>query len=65
MSFGSGLAFAIGVMVAFQIQELATKRGRDELKKEWLSHSKQVESRLQAQLETMVCCLDEIKKRKV
>ena len=64
ISFGCGIAFAMGVTSFFFIRDLATSKGREELKREMHEHARRVEDRLQIQVSTMVACLDEIKKRK-
>ena len=64
LSFGCGLAFAMGVTSWFFIRDLATAKGRAELKQEMHEHAKRVEDRLAVQVSTMLVCLDEIKKRK-
>lgn len=63
LSFGCGLAFAMGVTSWFFIRDMATVKGREELKREMREHAKRVEDRLAVQVSTMVACLDEIKKR--
>lgn len=63
-SFACGLAFAMGVTSFFFIRDMATAKGRAELKQEMHAHAKRVEDRLAIQVSTMVACLDEIKKRK-
>lgn len=63
-SFACGLAFAMGITSWFFIRDLATVKGREELKKEMHEHAKRVEDRLAVQVSTMLVCLDEIKKRK-
>lgn len=64
LSFGCGLAFAMGVTSWFFIRDLATAKGRAEIKEEMKEHAKRVEDRLAAQVSTMIACLDEIKNRK-
>lgn len=54
----------MGVNSWFFIRDLATAKGRAELKGEMHEHAKRVEDRLAIQVSTMVACLDEIKKRK-
>jgi hypothetical protein len=63
-AFACGLAFAMGVTSWFFIRDLATAKGRAEIKEEMQQHAKRVEDRLAVQVSTMVACLDEIKKRK-
>lgn len=64
LSFGCGLAFAMGVTSWFFIRDLATAKGREEIQREIREHRKRVEDRLAVQIGTMAACLDEIKKRK-
>jgi hypothetical protein len=64
ISFGCGLAFAMGVTSWFFIRDLVTEKGRAEIKNEMREHAKRVEDRLAVQIGTMAACLDEIKKRK-
>lgn len=64
ISFGCGLAFAMGVTSWFFIRDMATAKGREELQREIREHGKRVEDRLAVQVSTMIACLDEIKKRK-
>jgi hypothetical protein len=64
ISFGCGLAFAMGVTSWFFIRDMATAKGREELKKEMHEHAKRVEDRLAVQIGTMAACLDEIKRGK-
>lgn len=64
ISFGCGLAFAMGVTCFFFIRDMATAKGREELQREIREHGKRVEDRLAVQVSTMIACLDEIKKRK-
>jgi len=54
----------MGVTSFFFIRDLATAKGREELKREMHEHAKRVEDRLAVQVSTMFACLDEIKKRK-
>jgi hypothetical protein len=54
----------MGITSFFFILDLATAKGRAELKQEMHEHAKRVEDRLAIQVLTMVACLDEIKKRK-
>ena len=64
ISFGCGMAFAMGVSAWFFIQQLATAKGREELQLEIREHGKRVEERLSVQIRTMAACLEEIEKRK-
>jgi hypothetical protein len=64
LSFGCGLAFAMGVTSWFYIRDFATAKGREKLQREIFEHHKRVENRLSAQVSTMVACLDEIQKHK-
>lgn len=64
LSFACGLAFAMGVTVWFYIRDMATAKGRAEIKEEIQEHARRVEDRLAVQVATMVACLNEIKKRK-
>lgn len=54
----------MGVTSFFFIRDLATAKGRDELKQEMHEHAKRVEDRLAIQVSTMTACLTEIQKRK-
>jgi MFS superfamily sulfate permease-like transporter len=62
-SFACGLAFAMGVTSFFFIRDLATAKGRSEIKEEMHAHAKRVEDRLAIQVSTMLACLEEIKKK--
>lgn len=64
LAFGCGLAFAMGVTTWFFVRDLATAKGRAEIKEELLKHHKRVEERLAVQVATMVACLEEINRRK-
>lgn len=64
ISFGCGLAFAMGVTSWFFIRDMATIKGREQIQNEIREHGKRVEERLAVQIGTMAACLDEIKKRK-
>ena len=63
-SFACGLTFAMGVTSFFFIRDMATTKGRAEIKEEMMAHAKRVEDRLAVQVSTMLVCLDEIKKHK-
>ena len=60
-SFACGLAFAMGVTCWFYVRDLATAKGRAEIKEEMREHAKRVEDRLAIQVSTMVECLKAIK----
>lgn len=62
-SFFCGLAFACGVGTWFFVRDLATAKGRAEIKEEMQQHAKRVEDRLEVQVATMVACLEEIRKQ--
>jgi hypothetical protein len=64
ISFGCGLAFAMGVTTWFFVRDLATDKGRDEIQKEIREHGKRVEDRMAVQIGAMAACLEEIKRRK-
>ena len=64
ISFGCGIAFAMGVTSWFYIRDLATAKGREEMQREIREHGKRVEDRLAVQIGAMAACLDEIQKRK-
>jgi hypothetical protein len=61
-SFACGLAFAMGVTAWFFVRDLATVKGRAEIKEEMMKHAKRVEDRLAIQVSTMYACLHEIQK---
>lgn len=63
-SFACGLAFAMGITSFFLIRDLATTKGRNEIKEMAQAHYKIVEDRLATQVAAMVACLEEIKSRK-
>jgi hypothetical protein len=63
-SFACGVVFAMGVTSWFYIRDLATVKGRAEIKEEMHAHAKRVEDRLSVQVATMVACLEEIKQNK-
>lgn len=63
-SFFCGIAFSLGVTVAFYVRDLATVKGRAEIKEEWLKYAKQTEDRLAIQVSTMSGCLKEIRRNK-
>ena len=63
-AFACGLAFAMGVTSWFFILDMATSKGRAEIKAEALEYRRRVEERLAVQVTAMVACLEEIKKRK-
>jgi MFS superfamily sulfate permease-like transporter len=63
-SFGCGLAFAMGITSFFFIRDLATKKGRAEIKNEMTAHAKRVEDRLAVQISAMQACLSAIEARK-
>lgn len=54
----------MGVTSWFYIRDLATVKGRAEIKEEMHAHAKRVEDRLSVQVATMVACLEEIKQNK-
>lgn len=60
-SFACGLAFAMGVTSWFFVRDMATSKGREELKEEMRLHAERVEDRLAIQVATMVECLNAIK----
>jgi hypothetical protein len=45
-SFGIGLSFAVGVGLGAFLCTIATRRGREEFKRDVLDHNKMVEDRL-------------------
>ena len=61
LSFACGLAFAMGVTTWFYVRDLATAKGRAEIKAEFEAHAKRVEDRLAVQVSTMIACLEAIK----
>ncbi len=64
ISFACGIGFAMGFTTFFFLRDLATAKGRAELKKEFTDHAKRVEDRLEVQVATMKACLEEIQSRK-
>lgn len=54
----------MGVTSWFFIRDMATAKGREEMKREMHEHAKRVEDRLAIQVSTMLACLQEIKKGK-
>ena len=63
ISFGCGLAFAMGVTVGFFALDMMTTKGRKAMQRQAHEHYARVEERLAVQVSAMLACLEELKRR--